>query len=294
MVSVLKQIGLALRTLNPDEVRALADRPVTFGVLAVDETVASDIHDFLTHRGQPPMKTAAAEACIRRVASEEDFDRTTVGFSEPGVPHPAHYYAFDAWRPEPAVSALLDDLEDDWLAIGRRFPSFRVAVSERLIWKVAKENTMFTVATALPNVAPSLISLPWGVGEFASDTAFLTVNQVRMALLLAAAHDHEIGYGEQIAEIGSIAAAAFGWRALAKQAVSKVPGGGGLISKGLISFAGTYVVGRGLEQWFRRGRRITRAERNTLYKDAYRNGRSAVEEIVKRVTGRSIEIESSA
>ncbi len=291
---VLKQIGLALRTLNPDEVRALADRPLTFGALAADETAAADIHDFLAPRGLPPAKRAAAEACIRRIAAEEDFARTTVGFAEPGVPHPAHYYAFDALNPEPAVRALLDDHEDDQLALGRRFPNFRPAVSERLIWKVAKENTMFTVATALPNVVPSLISLPWGIGEFASDTAFLTMNQVRMALLLAAAHDREIGYGEQIAEIGSIAAAAFGWRALARQAVSKVPGGGGLISKGLIAFAGTYVVGRGLEQWFRRGRRLTRAERNVFYKDAYNSGRSAVEEIVKRAAGRAAATEASA
>ena len=284
---VLKQIGLALRTLNPEEVRALADRPLTFGVLAADETAAADIHDFLVPRDLPPAETAAAAACILRVAAEEDFARTAVGFSEPGVPHPAHYYAFDALNPAAAVRALLDDHEDDQLAIGRRFPGFRGAVSERLIWKVAKENTMFTAATSLPNVVPSLISLPWAVGEFASDTAFLTMNQVRMALLLAAAHDREIGYGEQVAEIGSIVAAAFGWRALARQAVSKVPGGGGLISKGLIAFAGTYAVGRGLEQWFRRGRRLTRAERNAFYRDAYRNGRAVVEEIVKRAAGRA-------
>ncbi len=291
---VLKQVALALRTLNPGAVRALADRPVTFGVLAADETAAADIHDFLVPRDLPPEKTAAAEACIRRVASEEDFARTTVGFSEPGVPHPAHYYAFDAWNPEPAAQSLLDNHEDEQLVLGRRFPGLRGAVSERLIWKIAKENTMFTVATALPNVAPSLISLPWAVGEFASDTAFLTVNQVRLALLLAAAHDCAIGYGEQGAEIGSIAAAAFGWRALARQAVSKVPAGGGLISKGLIAFAGTYAVGRGLEQWFRRGRRLTRMEQNAFYKDAYRSGRSAVEKIVKRAAGRAAAAEGPA
>ena len=53
-----------------------------------------------------------------------------------------------------------------------------------------------------------------------------------MALLLAAAHDREIGYGKQVAEIGSIVAAAFGWRALARQAVSKVPGGAGSSPRG--------------------------------------------------------------
>ena len=290
MVSpVLKQIGLALRTLKPDEVRALAERPVTCGVLAADETAAADIRDFLASGDKK-----AAEACILRVASEEDFARTTFGFSEPGVPHPAHYYAFDAMNPAATVSALLDDREDDQLALGRSFPGLRGAVSERLIWKVAKENTMFTVSTALPNMVPSPITLPWTIGEFASDTAFLTMNQVRLALLLAAAHGLKIGYGEQGAEIGSIMASAFGWRALARAAVAKIPAGGGLVSKGLISFAGTYTVGRALEQWFRRGKQLTRAEKNGFYKDAYSRGRFAVEEIVRRITGRPAAVEASA
>lgn len=291
MASVLKQIGLALRTLNPEDVRALAERPAAFGVLAADETAAVDIHDFLSAGDARPAQKADD---IRRVASEDDFAQTTVGFAEPGVPHPAHYYAFDAMNPAPAVHALLDDHEDDQLALARRFPGFRRAVSERLIWKTAKENTMFTAATALPNVVPSLISLPWAVGEFASDTAFLTMNQVRLALLLAAAHGRKIGYGEQAAEIGSIMAAAFGWRALARQAVSKIPAGGGLASKGLIAFAGTYAVGRGLEKWFRLGRRLTRAEQDGFYRDAYSRGRFAVEEIVRRIAKRPAAVEGSA
>ena len=291
---ILKQIGLALRTLSPDEVRSLADRPLMFGVLAADENVAADIHEFLAPQDLSTAKAADTEMFVRRISSEEDFALTTMGFAEPGVPHPAHFYAFDTMNPGPAVRRLLDDNEDDWLAIGRRFPSFRSAISERLIWKVAKENTMFTVATALPNVVPSVISLPWAVGEFASDTAFLTMNQVRLAFLLAAAHDHDIGYGEQSPKIGSIVAAAFGWRALAREAVSKIPAGGGLVSKGLISFAGTYAVGRGLEQWFRYGRRLTRSERNEFYEDAYHRGRQAVEGIVARVTRRGVITESRA
>ena len=58
---ILKQIGLALRTLNPEEVRALADRPVMFGVLAADENVASDIHDFVAPRDLSAAKAAETE-----------------------------------------------------------------------------------------------------------------------------------------------------------------------------------------------------------------------------------------
>ena len=89
-----------------------------------------------------------------------------------------------------------------------------------------------------------MIELPWAIGEFASDTAFLTMNQIRMAFLIAAASDRPIGYREQRSEIASIVAGAFGWRALARELVGKVPFGGGLIPKAGIAYAGTFAVGR--------------------------------------------------
>jgi hypothetical protein len=108
------------------------------------------------------------------------------------------------------------------------------------------------------------------------------MNQVRMAFLLAAASDRDIGYAEQKGQIGSIIAAAFGWRALARQLVGKIPAGGGLVSKGLVSFAGTYAVGKSLDRFFRFGQELTRDERKEYYDHAYDRGRSAVQEIVDR------------
>jgi hypothetical protein len=108
------------------------------------------------------------------------------------------------------------------------------------------------------------------------------MNQVRMAFLLAAASDREVGYAEQKAQIGSIIAAAFGWRALARELAGKIPAGGGLVSKGLISFAGTYAVGKSLDRFFRVGKQLTRSERKEHYDHAFDRGRSAVQEIVDR------------
>jgi hypothetical protein len=138
---------------------------------------------------------------------------------------------------------------------------------------VAKENALFCLATALPDVVPSLAMIPWTVGEFTSDTAFLTMNQIRMAFLLAAASDRNIGYREQRSEIGSLVAGAFGWRAIARELVAKVPFGGGLIPKAGIAWAGTFAVGLSLERLYRLGYGFTRAERHTAYEEAYENGK---------------------
>ena len=62
-------------------------------------------------------------------------------------------------------------------------------MTDKVIHRIGKENALFSVATALPNIAPSLLELPWALGEFGSDTVFLTVNQVRMLFLLAGASD---------------------------------------------------------------------------------------------------------
>ena len=103
------------------------------------------------------------------------------------------------------------------------------------------------------------------MGEFASDTAFLTANQIRMAFLLAAANDRDIGYHEQRGEIASIILGAFGWRALARELVGKIPWGGGLVPKAAIAYAGTRVVGMSLERYYRLGKAYTRAERRLAY-----------------------------
>jgi hypothetical protein len=159
------------------------------------------------------------------------------------------------------------------LALARRLYPFRKEVAQHVIRSVAKENALFSLATALPDVVPSLVSLPWAMGEFSSDAAFLTVNQIRMAFVLAAASDRAVGYREQASEIASIVAGAFGWRAISRELVGKVPFGGGLIPKAAIAWAGTFAVGLSIERLYRLGYGFTRAERRDVYEDAYEQGR---------------------
>jgi hypothetical protein len=143
---------------------------------------------------------------------------------------------------------------------------------KQIIATVSKENALFSIATALPDIVP-ILSLPWAIGEFASDTAFLTMNQVRMTFMIAAASDHPIGYSEQKAELGSILAGAFGLRAIARQLVSKIPLGGGLLPKAAIAYAGTRVVGLSMERLYRTGYGYTQEERGSAYEEAYERGK---------------------
>ncbi len=262
----------------------MSERPISMGVLAADDDLYSLILSFLIPPETSEAKARQAFDCILRVAEDQDFGRCDLGLAQSGIPHPEHFYAFESRMPSATVKLILDDHEDLWVPLAKRFLPFREAAIQRIIWKISKENAYFTVATALPNVVPSIITLPWAIGEFASDTAFLTMNQVRMAFLIAAASDSDVGYKRQKAQIGSIVAAAFGWRAIAREMVSKVPAGGGLVSKGLVSFAGTYVVGVGLDRVLRFGRHLTREEKRQQYAYAFERGREAVHQIVESLT----------
>ena len=92
-----------------------------------------------------------------------------------------------------------------------------------------------------------------------------------------AASDSEIGYREQKAEIASIVTGAFGFRAIARELIGKIPFGGGLIPKAAVAFAGTYVIGLSLERYHRVGYGLTKEERRQEYDKALRHGRTIAE-----------------
>jgi hypothetical protein len=199
---------------------------------------------------------------------------------------PPNGYLFNPADTEATARAIVSDHHSLELAIARRFPLFRRPVADKIIHRVSRENALFSLVTALPNVIPSVIDLPWAIGEFATDTAFLTMNQIRMALLMAGAHDRIIGYTEQKAQIAVIVAGAFGWRALARELVGKIPLGGGLIPKAAVAFAGTYVVGLGLEKLNRTGSGLSRNEKKDAYANAFAKGKEVVQELAPPIAKR--------
>jgi len=186
---------------------------------------------------------------------------------------PASAFSLDLDSPDEGLRRILRRRDDLLLPLARQFYPFRKPAAQHIIRSIAKENAVFCLATALPDVVPLVSWIPWAVGEFGSDAAFLTMNQIRMSFLLAALSDRTPGYREQRSEIASMVAGAFGWRALARELVGKIPFGGGLLPKAGIAWTATFVIGLSLERLYRLGYGYTRAERRAAYEDAYDNGR---------------------
>lgn len=276
-LNVLKDIRKIYAGLNADEIRGAAFHDLKVGLMALSEADYLDMERFLAPPGLDMRTRTEALRVVHHVdgTPRNRFDFVLCG---PGVPLPANGYRFEAAATDSMAKTIVTDHDHLDLAIARNFPLFRRAVADRIVQRISRENALFSLVTALPNVVPSVIDLPWAVGEFATDTAFLTMNQIRMALLMAAVHGQTVGYVEQKVQIAGIVAGAFGWRALARELVGKIPLGGGLIPKAAVAFAGTYVVGLGLEKVNRTGTGLSRLEKKEAYARAFARGKETVTE----------------
>ncbi len=278
LINIKKGLG----QLNPNQVREMSQRPVRLALHAASQEAYRRMENFFLRDLSPARRRESAllltRAPIPVLGQHYDF-----AVYDEGVAAPPGALIFRAERPEYLITKALAAYPELGVSLAKSFLPFRRPFIERVIAKTCRENTLFSITTALPDVIPSIIELPWALAEFASDTAFLTMNQVRMAFLIAAASDQEIGYAEQRSEIAMVIGSAFGWRALAKQLVSKIPFGGGLLAKAAVAYAGTKVLGLSLDRYYSIGFTYTRQERDRLYADAFRQGKKVAAGILSHL-----------
>jgi hypothetical protein len=270
---MMTQIREAISNLNPNEVRQLADKPVSLELFALAPQAYQTMERFFIPSTASADRRAEFRQVIYRAGEAPNADAIKIYYV--GMLPSKGGFVFDPNDPNRVVREILEAHPELNLSLARHVAPFREPVVKDIIRSISKENALFSLATALPAVVP-FISLPWAIGEFASDTAFLTMNQMRMAFQLAAASDRPIGYKEQRSEIASLFAGAFGWRALARELVGHIPLGGGLIPKAAVAYAGTFVVGASIERYYRLGYGYTRKERKETYESALERGKSIV------------------
>jgi hypothetical protein len=281
MLKMLKQARAAFGMLNPDEVRKRIAKRIHVGLVAANESGYCEMEDFLVPTALARDERIDRMSEVHRAGDEDVPAQVDVVLYQEGLDVPEGAFQFRRADPESTVAEILRERHEDALALARQFPALRKPVTDRIIMSVARENALFAIATALPNILPNMMELPWAFGEFASDTAFLTANQIRMAFQIAAAYDHDIGFANQKGAVISIVGSAFGWRALARELAGKIPLGEGLIPKGAIAFAGTYVMGKGLQR-FSNGGAYTRQESESAYRDALHQGTQIAQSLQRR------------
>ncbi|MDZ7640287.1 MAG: hypothetical protein U5J83_18870 [Bryobacterales bacterium] len=279
---IFSQIRKALSTLNPSEVREIAERPARIVLHANSEQSYREMEAFFAPASLSERRRAGVFASLYRATDPRAPVSAEIDVYEQGIFHSKDGFSFYTYDPEETVSEILAARPELDLALARTYAPFREPVVAKTIGKIATENGWFSVVTALPNIIPNPLMIPWAVGEFASDSAVLTGNQIRMIFLIAAANGHPVGFQEQKSQIASVIAAAFGWRAIARQAVGKIPLGGGVIPKAAIAYAGTWVVGRSFARFYQMGYAYTQSERKRAFKEAFERGKDILATMLRR------------
>jgi hypothetical protein len=282
-VKALTEIRKAVSNLNPKTIRELSDRDMNIALYAATPDDYEGVEDYLL-AGLSPARRHTGSLALHRGPNPAGGSKYDFAIYHESVLAPRRAFVFRRDRPQSFVHEVLNEHESDLgVALSRAFPPFRDQFVTDVIRRTSRENAFFSLATALPDIIPTIIELPWAVTEFASDTAVLTMNQIRMAFLIAAASDREVGYRQQKSEIASVIGSAFGWRALARQVVGKIPFGGGLLPKAGIAYAATKLVGLSLDRFYRLGYGYDRQEREEIYTKAFEQGKSVAARILKSV-----------
>jgi hypothetical protein len=284
MIKSVKQVRTALSLISPDDIRKRSEREVTIGLVARDNAGYSELEDFLVPESMPHRARARLLETAHRAGDPNVPPQVDLVLYQPGIPCPHGAFQLQRGNAKATIEEILRAHDDLGLALASHYPGFRKTVVDRIVHAVSRENALFAVASALPNVMPTLFELPWAFGEFASDTIFLTVNQFRMALQIAGASGAEVGFSNQKAEMISIAAGAFGWRALARELAGKIPLGGGLIPKGAIAYAATFAVGKGLEYYHHAQVPYSAEQREEIYQQALERGTAVAESLRNEVS----------
>ncbi|CUU05089.1 MAG: hypothetical protein N2045_04055 [Fimbriimonadales bacterium] len=181
--------------------------------------------------------------------------------------------------PQDAVEAVVDHFhkhEFPLVALARVLPGTRTLVVNRIIEDVATLNAGLAMLSAVPSVFPllGLLAPPAAL----ADMVVLTKNQLMMVLRVAAAFGKAPDWKQRLPELSSVLGAAFGWRAVARQLVGLVPGGVGMVVKGMVAYAGTLTVGRAVAWFYATGQAPGKAERARLYQQAWEEAREKSKE----------------
>jgi uncharacterized protein (DUF697 family) len=260
----IREILQISKELSTEEVRDLADK--RFRIALVGSTMRT--HDvaeqLLEGLSLPERETSRAFlVCSPTVPSEPaDILIDCGGAEEPVLGE--HY----TWLlPEDGALVarrIVSDLPGLAVALARRFPMFRGPAIEHLIKEASRVNGQIAMLSAIPGVIPvaSVFLPPAAV----ADIVMLTKNQIMLLLKIAAALGMSYHTRDRLKEIVPVVAGAMGWRSLAREFVGMVPGGVGLLVKGAIAYAGTYVVGKGAEWFWRTGRELSRQQKERLYR----------------------------
>lgn len=160
---------------------------------------------------------------------------------------------------------IADVADERSLAIGRYIDAMREACAAQVVTGTSMVNAQFSLLSNLPTLLPVVGNLV-AVG---ADFLVLTKNQLMMIFKLAAIYQRDLDdrwriYSEMLPVVGT----GLVWRTVARELDALLPFGIGTVPKVVISYGGTYTVGRAADLYYQRGIKVTGEQMRELYAEA--------------------------
>ncbi len=174
----------------------------------------------------------------------------------------------------PAVIDLVPELV---LTLGRYFPLFRIPIAQYLIKDTSLSNAAYSMSTGLVQTV-TILDIPITI----TDTIVLTKAQAFLVYKLGLVLGYSTRWQDYIAEFGGVLGSGFVFRQTARSLIGLIPVWG-IIPKTAIAYAGTYVVGNVVLQWYLTGRHLTSSQMRQLYTQAFGRGQSQARSLFARL-----------
>jgi uncharacterized protein (DUF697 family) len=175
--------------------------------------------------------------------------------------------------------AVIDLVPDKLLGLGRIFPLFRVPAAHYLINDACLSNAAYSLTTGLAEIVP-VFDVPLNV----ADMIVLSKTQAFLAYKLGLALGFSTRWQDYLSEFGGVLGGGFLWRQLARSLVGLIPVWG-IVPKVAVAYAGTYVVGNTILQWYLTGKHLSTRQMRELYVEALARGKNAARKLLKREAG---------
>lgn len=173
--------------------------------------------------------------------------------------------------------AVIHLLPEQILQLGRQFPLFRLAIAHQLIADTSLSNAAYALSTGVAEIVP-VFDIPLNI----ADMFVLSKAQAFLVYKLGLALGMSTRWQDYVTEFGGVLGSGFLWRQLARQLIGLIPAWG-IIPKVAVSYAGTYVVGNVVLQWYLTGRHVTRAQMRQLYAQAFARGKLLAGNMAKKL-----------
>ncbi|MGH2562010.1 MAG: hypothetical protein ACRDJH_23365 [Thermomicrobiales bacterium] len=285
-IGTVRSFANVLRELSFDEIRDEALRTPRLLILTPDEKSAADLARGLTGVEFP--SGVVLHPIGEHVADLEGNDAIVVDDPSslgaarrvrerlPGASRTAivELAASDSGSPEQLArirEAIVSRNLDRVPAVGRAYPAFREAAVKALIDEAAIANAQFALVSNIPAVIPIVGSLAAAGADF----LVLTKNQLMLIYKIAAVHGRDLS--DQFAvmrEMAPVVGAGLLWRTVARETASFFPFLAGTVPKVIIAFTGTVAAGRGMDFYYRHGRKPSREQMRKYYEQAVETARN--------------------